>query len=185
MHPDRKSFFVYVPGARGDFIRHLLYNQQVLLPNPRQHRIWAEVPGVKTHDLKHDYSWWPTAFKWPECANLYITHWINIPADSVESVAWLNLVKNEPPEHHVIDRYLQFCALTEDLQQIMQSYHSFYDHVIDFVDLWNTDRVCQLTEVIANRALSNDVRDRIQLNIDENLALLELNPWKKKYRQCD
>lgn len=180
MEIQRRPFFVYPPGARGDFISHVLYHPDPLATQASKAKIEAEIPAVKTHCLTKDENWAPTEFSWPQDAPKFVTHWIRVSPDRIPHVAWLNIVKNVPVWRDDAVRYRQLCDLTGRLQSEFAQYSHLYNWVIDFDRLWHLDSVLDITDRVTGRQFTPEQKDRVLTNIRLNLNLLSANPWKDR-----
>ena len=63
----------------------------------------------------------------------------------------------------------------------MKQHQCLYDWIIDFHDLWHLNNIEKLAERIASRQFDMSEKDRIQVNIDMNLRLIDSNPWHGQY----
>ena len=178
-----KPFFAFVPGARGDFIRDILYNTETALPDPGKLKIdhVRRPAGIKTHNLLHDELASPVEFKWPECIDSYLTHWIRVQPHEIESVVWLNIAKNLPDSNINFRRYLKTGHFTVAREQHLRASADIYDFTINFADLWNVDDIQKIVTRITGRTLVDKDKQRIKSNIDLNLDYLKKNIWHGQF----
>ena len=180
-------FFVFVPGARGDFIRNILYNTYTAFPDPGKLKIdfYRRPAGIKTHDLLHDELPFPRKFKWPACIDSYLTHWIRVQPHEIESVVWLNIAKNLPDSNINFRRYLRISHFTVAREQHLRASADIYDFIIDFADLWNVDDIQKIVTRITGRTLVDKDKQRIKSNIDLNLDCLKKNIWHGQFSKLE
>lgn len=176
MKNDRVPLFVFVPGARGDFLANILHGD-VLSTTWDQCAIDDRVQNTycdKIHDFgKSEYS---EAYATPSTLSQWYSWHIQVRGDSdMWDVAWLSYCKHphdRPLTWHSV--YARFWITQEREKEFAQ--HR-YDRIIDYADLWSVEFVHQLYQELHNKELTAQQLERIQHNIKINQELLTENPF--------
>ena len=181
MKNDRVPLFVFVPGARGDFLSSILYGD-VLETTWQQHSIDDKIKPLAHHqhcDKIHDLG--PSMYgQVPVTTPAHLRRWyswciwVNTDQEAWD-VAWLNFNKRRNGAdlswHTVHSRYW----LVKKLQGIYQG--CAFDRTINYSDLWSVEFLHQLYQELHNKNLTAQQLERIQHNIKINQELLTANPF--------
>jgi hypothetical protein len=176
MKNDRVPLFVFVPGARGDFLANILHGD-VLSTTWDQCAIDDRVQNTycdKIHNFgKSEYS---EAYATPATLSQWYSWciWVNTDQEAWD-VAWLNFNKHRNGAdlswQTVHSRYW----LVKQLQGKYQG--CVFDRMINYSDLWSVEFVHQLYQELHNKELTAQQLERIQHNIKINQELLTENPF--------
>lgn len=172
--------FAFPPGARGDFLSSILYGD--VLEESWQ-RPMVDRGGTHYENCEKIHN-----FGFSSYGKLYVTsdnldqwnsYWIRVnTAKDMWNVAWLNYSKHpqdeEPSQSVVYARY----SLTKMINQEFEWCQDWFDHIVDFENLWDLNFLHAFYQQTNNKELNTDQLERIQHNININLELIKQNPFE-------